>query len=105
GGGVIPPSRPGHRTPAAASVPDETRGRPSTWPLDYGRRVTLTHSAAGQYRRDATQCGSGGTGRRAGLRSLWGQPRGGSNPYFRTRKIVLGPQCGLGTIFLCALGN
>ena len=28
--------------------------------------------------------GSGGTGRRASLRSLWGKPRGGSNPPFRT---------------------
>ena len=29
-------------------------------------------------------CGSGGTGRRASLRSLWPQGRGGSNPLFRT---------------------
>ena len=28
-------------------------------------------------------CGSGGTGRRASLRSLWPQGRGGSNPLFR----------------------
>ena len=34
--------------------------------------------------RDVPGCGSGGTGRRASLRSLWGQPRGGSNPPFRT---------------------
>ena len=29
-------------------------------------------------------CGSGGTGRRASLRSLWPQGRGGSSPLFRT---------------------
>ena len=29
-------------------------------------------------------CGSGGTGRRASLRSLWASARGGSNPPFRT---------------------
>ena len=29
-------------------------------------------------------CGSGGTGRRASLRSLWPQGREGSNPFFRT---------------------
>ncbi len=32
-------------------------------------------------------CGSGGTGRRASLRSLWPQGRGGSNPLFRTSLI------------------
>ena len=31
-------------------------------------------------------CGSGGTGRRASLRSLWPQGRGGSNPLFRTNR-------------------
>ena len=31
-----------------------------------------------------SSCGSGGTGRRASLRSLWPQGRGGSNPLFRT---------------------
>jgi hypothetical protein len=30
------------------------------------------------------RCGSGGTGRRASLRSLWPQGRGGSSPLFRT---------------------
>ena len=29
-------------------------------------------------------CGSGGTGRRATLRALWGKPRGGSSPLCRT---------------------
>jgi hypothetical protein len=32
----------------------------------------------------SSSCGSGGTGRRASLRSLWPQGRGGSNPLFRT---------------------
>src|SRR5213594_2686053 len=31
-------------------------------------------------------CGSGGTGRRAGLRILWPQGRGGSTPSFRTSR-------------------
>jgi hypothetical protein len=35
-------------------------------------------------------CGSGGIGRRAGLRILWPQGRGGSTPPFRTRRASLG---------------
>src|SRR3972149_8865344 len=31
-------------------------------------------------------------GRRAGLRSLWGKPRGGSNPPFRTTQSSLCPR-------------
>jgi hypothetical protein len=31
------------------------------------------------------ECGRGGIGRRASLRSLWGQPRDGSTPFARTR--------------------
>ena len=34
-------------------------------------------------------CGSGGTGRRASLRSLWPQGRGGSNPLFRTIRLAM----------------
>ena len=40
------------------------------------------------------QRGSGGTGRRAGLRSLWGKPRGSSNLPFRT--TVVRPRCSPG---------
>ena len=36
-------------------------------------------------------CGSGGIGRRASLRSLWEQSRGGSSPLFRTM-LPKGPQ-------------
>src|SRR5262249_48933186 len=34
------------------------------------------------------QCGCGGTGRRAGLRSLWGNTRGGSSPLIRTKDSI-----------------
>ena len=36
-------------------------------------------------------CGSGGIGRRAGLRILWPQGRGGSTPPFRTNLLLLIP--------------
>jgi hypothetical protein len=38
-------------------------------------------------------CGSGGTGRRASLRSLWPQGRGGSSPLFRTNRFSAEPTC------------
>ena len=37
-------------------------------------------------------CGSGGIGRRAGLRILWPQGRGGSTPPFRTNLLILNSQ-------------
>jgi hypothetical protein len=40
--------------------------------------------------RNPPLCGSGGTGRRASLRSLWASARGGSNPPFRTIDSAIG---------------
>ena len=46
-----------------------------------GSRLSIIEDSGQTF---SPSCGSGGTGRRASLRSLWPQGRGGSNPLFRT---------------------
>jgi hypothetical protein len=87
--GNIPPAKPFKMAVRFSIV--KGKGGPNE-PAPPSKLATFAEN--GDAKRDHL-CGSGGIGRRAGLRILWPQGRGGSTPPFRRPLFVFRPEmCG-----------